>query len=102
MSERAHSHVSIMTNPIEDAELVLNLSRSPNKKSKSPCRSTISNWENLEITNDDQITLGNTHSARLKSLSRIIASESERILCNHALMTIACQFCVVKWKKETQ
>jgi|SouAtlMetagenome_1021521.scaffolds.fasta_scaffold00092_4 hypothetical protein len=53
MNERAHSHISIMTNPIEDAELVLNLSRSPNKKSESPCRSTISNYANLAITNDD-------------------------------------------------
>ena len=53
MNKRAHSHVSIMTNPIEDAELVLNLSRSPNKKSESPCRSTISNYANLAITNDD-------------------------------------------------
>ena len=44
--------------------------------------------------------LGNTSSARLKSLSRIIASESERTLCANLLMTIACQFRVVKWTKK--
>ena len=48
-SERAHSHVSMMTDPIEDAELIRNLSRSPNKTSNSPSKSTISDHAKLEI-----------------------------------------------------
>ena len=80
--------------------MVLNLYRSPNKKSKSLCRTTISNYANLVITNDDKITLGNMSTARLKSLSRIIASESERTLCAHTLVTIACQFRSGKWTKK--
>ena len=39
-------------------------------------------------------------SARLNSLSRIIASESERTSCTHMLMIIAYQFRVGKWTKK--
>ena len=100
MNDKAHSHVFMITDPIEDPELILDLSRSPNKKRNSPCRSKISNYTTLAITNDNQITLGNISSARLERLSRIIASESERTLCTHTLMTIACHFRVVKWTKK--
>ena len=65
MSDRSHSHVSMMTDPIVDAELVLNLSRSPNKKKRnSPCRSIISYCKTFVIDDDNQITMGNTSSAR--------------------------------------
>ena len=74
MSERAHSNVSMMTDPIEHAESILNLSWSPNKISNSPHRSAIGNCANLEIANDNNMTLENFSSARLKSLSRVIAS----------------------------
>ena len=70
MNDRGHIHVSMMTDPIDDAELIINLSRSPNKRSNCPHMSTISNCENLEITNDNNITLGKVSSERLKSLSR--------------------------------
>ena len=92
INEKAHSHVSLMTDSLEDAELILNLSRSNN-----PCRQTMSNYANFSIANDPHVTLGNMSSARLKSLSRIIASESERTLCTHMCVIIACQFRVGNW-----
>ena len=86
-----------MTNPTEDAELVLNLSRYLNKKVIVHVDQQLAT---TKITNYNQITLGNMSSARLKILSRTIASESERSLRTHILMNIACQFCEVKCAKQ--
>ena len=96
MNEKIHNHVSMMTDPVDDADLVLNLSR----LHSSPCKSTISNYVNLSIANDDKITLGNISSARLKSLGRIIGSESERELCAHVLMTITHEFRALKLARK--
>ena len=54
--------------------------------------SAISNYTNLAILNDDNITSVNISSARLKSLPQAIVSELERTSCTHILMTLACQF----------
>ena len=93
MNEKVHNHAAVMTNPADDAELVPNLSRPHGDL----CKSTISNYANLPIANDDKIMLSNISSARLKSLGRIIGSESERALCACMSITIACQFCAGKW-----
>ena len=95
INQNTHNNLSLVTDPIEDANLVLNFYNS-NKKTDVSIR-TVRNYANLAILNDDNITSVNMSSARLKSLSRIIASESERTLCTHVLMTMSCQFRVGKW-----
>ena len=67
MNKRAHSHVSMTIDLIEDTELILNLSHSANKTRNSPSRSTISNYANLEVANNNNITLVNVSSSRLKA-----------------------------------
>lgn len=58
-------------------------------------------YAKISVTNNSNISLVNISSACLKSLSRIIASESKHALCTHILMAIASQFCVRKWTNKS-
>ena len=77
-----------MIDPIEDAQWILNESLPKNKIHNSSCRSNGSNYTNLSISNDNKITFSNIFSLRLKSVSRIIASELERILYTCVLIRV--------------
>ena len=94
----AHIHFHIIADSIEDARLLLNMTNNIQnnilitQKNNSPCESIIRNYKKLYVTNDSKITLGYMSSDRLKSLGRIICSESEWKLYTHMLMNMSCQF----------
>ena len=76
----------MIVDPIEDAERILNESPPKNKICNSLYSSTVSNYTNSSITTNNKIILSNIFSVRLKSASRIIVSELERILYIHVLI----------------
>ena len=104
MNRMVHAHGSMITDPINDARLVLNFAMNERSNQngieynfRTPSINTVKNYSNLSCANDPSVGLCSTSGSRLKILSRIIASESARTLCSHILMIITTQFRVGKW-----
>ena len=97
MNKAVHSHRSMMTDPIKDAELALHFAMNQRANDNendiihdfgSPSDSTVANHADLSASNDPSLGPYNTSSSRLKILNRIIASKSARSLCSHVPMSI--------------
>ena len=83
MNQKVHNHGSLVTDPVKDSELVLNSANNNGLDSENvnfsvitPSVSTTSNYSNLSIHNDKNIGFLPMSSARLKSQSRLMSSES--------------------------
>ena len=64
MSKKVHSHRSIMTDPVDNVRISLDLKRRSLRSPRS--KSTSHNHENLSIENDPSIRLAPITSAHLK------------------------------------